>query len=231
MRLLTPFEFINLFPEGKSLVFVGNAPSLNGQGLGSWIDSHDIVVRFNVCPVAGYEQDVGSKTTILVSNPYPEDRKKPSMLGITHQVILVITPQTRRGDLTEFENWAGDTNVLFTYAPDIVGVGDIDHKAGLTTGTYALQLLPRLLQPNLVSVTGFTMFMKNSFFHYFSILRPKGIQAHDLKKEAEIFIKICNNIKCSLEVTEDIIWIAENSKTRFRKDAIIRKLPKGDWKK
>jgi hypothetical protein len=231
MRLLTPFDFISLFPEGKSLIFVGNAPSLKRQGLGSWIDSHDIVVRFNVCPVAGYQEDVGSRTTILVTNPYPEDREKPSLLGVEYQVILVISPQTRRGSLAEFENWAGNANVLFTYVPDIYGIGKIEHKTGLTTGTYALQLLPRLLRPSFVSITGFTMFMGNTFFHYFSALRPKGLKAHDVKKEAKIFIKICNNIKCSLEVTEDVAWVAKRSRTRLRKSSIIRKLSNRDWKK
>ena len=231
MRLLTPFDFVSLFPEGKSLVFVGNAPSLKGQCLGSWIDSHDIVVRFNVCPVAGYEEDVGSRTTILVTNPYPEDREKPSLLGVEYQVILVIAPQTRRGSLAEFENWAGNANVLFTYVPDIYRIGKIDRRAGLTTGTYSLQLLPRLLRPSFVSITGFTMFMGNTLFHYFSASRPKGLKAHDVKSEAKIFIKICNNIKCSMEVTEDVAWVAKKSRTPLRKSSIIRKLSNKDWKK
>ena len=231
MRLLTPFDFISLFPEGKSLVFIGNAPSLKGQGLGSWIDSHDIIVRFNVCPVAGYERDVGSHTTILVTNPYPEGREKTSLLGVECQVIFVITPQTRRGSIAEFENWAGNANVLFTYVPDIVGIGKIDHKAGLTTGTYALQLIPRLLCPSVVSITGFTMFMGNSLFHYFSPKRPKGLKAHDVKKEAKIFIKICNKIECPVEVTEDIAWVAKKTRIPLKKSAIIRKLSNEDWKK
>ena len=230
MRLLTPFEFIQMFPEGKSLCIVGNAPSIKGQQLGSWIDSHDIVVRFNACSVRDHKEDVGSRTTILVTNPYPEGREKPEMLGVENHTILVINPQTRRGNLNEFEQWAGNANVLFTYTSDLVGIKDTDHKAGFTMGTYAVYLLPRILCPSSVSITGFTMFLGNTFFHYWSFLRPKGLAAHDVEREAQIFINICNNIRCPVEVTEDIEWIAKKTKITLRKKHMnIRKLPDGEW--
>ena len=79
MRLLTPFEIISRLPEGRSVIFVGNAPSLKGEWLGNWIDAHDIVVRFNECPVKGFENDVGSRTDIVVTNPYPERRQPLSL--------------------------------------------------------------------------------------------------------------------------------------------------------
>lgn len=230
MRVLTPFEFVELYPEGRRMVLVGNAPSLRGQKLGDWIDSHDIVVRFNACPVKGYQDDVGSRTSILVTNPYPEGREKPAGLSVEPQTLLVITPQTRRGSRAEFENWAGDVNVLFTYTPDLVGVENADHKAGLTTGTYALQLLPRICKPAHVSVTGFTMFLGNSSYHYWSPLSPQGLRAHDLEWEAKIFIHLCNRVHCPLEITEDIAWMAQKTETVLRKKEIsIRPLSKGDW--
>ena len=230
MRLLTPFEFIEMFPEGKSLIFVGNAPSLKGERLGEWIDSHDVVVRFNACPLKEYAEDVGTRTGILVTNPYPEERPKLSLTGVSPRAVLVITPQTRRGNYREFEVWAEDLSILFTYTPDLVGVEGADHKAGLTTGAYSLQLLPRLLKPCSVSITGFTMFMKTSACHYWSSVTPSGLRAHDMEVESKLFINLSNRLHCPVVVTEEIAWVSRRIGMNLRKkDLIVRRLRNQEW--
>lgn len=230
MQLLTPFEFVRLFPEGQSLVVIGNAPSLKNEGLGEWIDSHDVVVRFNECALDGYAEDVGYRTSILVSNPYPEGRERPLLDGNSCTSILIVAPQTRRGVLEQFRAWAGDNRVLFTYTPDLIGVSDADHKAGLTTGSYALHLLSRLLKPSRVSCAGFTMFLEDTSHHYWRLMVPKGIRGHDMRREAEIFIRICNNISSETEVTEDIAWVSRRVKIPFRKSISIRSLRNPKWR-
>ncbi|XP_058831712.1 beta-galactoside alpha-2,6-sialyltransferase 2 [Topomyia yanbarensis] len=47
---------------------IASAGSLKGSKLGTFIDQHDIVMRFNHAPTRKYETDVGSKTTIRVVN-------------------------------------------------------------------------------------------------------------------------------------------------------------------
>jgi hypothetical protein len=48
---------------------VGNAGHMTAdRKYGEYIDRHDVVVRFNVLPVKGFEQYVGSKTTLRVVN-------------------------------------------------------------------------------------------------------------------------------------------------------------------
>jgi len=47
---------------------VGNSGTLNVKPYGKAIDSHDIVIRMNQAPTAGYESDCGSKTTIRLLN-------------------------------------------------------------------------------------------------------------------------------------------------------------------
>lgn len=52
----------------KSVVIVGNGASLLNRANGDFIDSHDIVVRFNLFRIDGFATDVGTKTTIWFNN-------------------------------------------------------------------------------------------------------------------------------------------------------------------
>ncbi|XP_040575947.1 beta-galactoside alpha-2,6-sialyltransferase 2-like [Lepeophtheirus salmonis] len=52
----------------NSCAIVTNAGSLINSGLGTYIDSHDFVMRFNNAPTFGHEKDVGSKTSLRVVN-------------------------------------------------------------------------------------------------------------------------------------------------------------------
>lgn len=47
----------------KEVILVGNAPSILGKGMGSMIDSHQEVVRFNHARTKVAPADVGTKTT------------------------------------------------------------------------------------------------------------------------------------------------------------------------
>lgn len=171
MDLIGHSEFLKNYPEGQSAIFVGSAPSLKGEGLGEWIDGHDIVVRFNGSPVIGHEYDVGTKTTLVVTNPYP-DKRVP--LNFNGEVIL-ITPQTRRRPSEDLEEWLMGYSVLSTFTPDLVMVGDVDHTLGLTTGVYGIHLLARLLRPSAISITGFTLFLADTDSHYWSSTAPSGV--------------------------------------------------------
>ncbi|XP_053242152.1 type 2 lactosamine alpha-2,3-sialyltransferase isoform X1 [Podarcis raffonei] len=57
-------------PSCKKCVVVGNGGVLRNKSLGETIDSYDVVIRMNNGPVAGYEEDVGRKTTFRLF--YPE---------------------------------------------------------------------------------------------------------------------------------------------------------------
>jgi hypothetical protein len=52
----------------KSLVLVGNGPSMVGSGLGETIDGFDYVVRFGDPMIKGFEEDVGNKFNIWSRN-------------------------------------------------------------------------------------------------------------------------------------------------------------------
>ena len=65
---------------GTSVAIVGNAGKLLKKEQGDLIDNHDVVIRFNHGPTAGYEKHVGSKTTMRSINCH------------TFNVLLGLTP-------------------------------------------------------------------------------------------------------------------------------------------
>lgn len=204
MQVLTPFEFVEMFPEGQSVAIVGNSGSALERQNGRLIDDHDIVVRFNECAVDGYRSSIGQRTSILACNPYAETRSRQLLDGRRPDAVLCIASQTRRGDIEIFRDWVGSNRVLFTYSPDMIGVEDSTHRAGFTTGTYTLQLLSRVLRPSKMFLTGFTMFSPSDSMHYWTSQTASGVRAHDTEREAEVFVRILNSVKCPVSVTPDV---------------------------
>ncbi|MGO1296216.1 MAG: glycosyltransferase family 29 protein [Vibrio sp.] len=231
MKQLDPFDFIANSAEGQSVIFVGNAPSLTAENQGDWIDSHDIVVRFNQLPYKDMKSDVGIKTTYLVTNPYVEARSD-ILAYDPNMTVIVLFSQTRRGNKKSFYHWLNGNNVLFSYAPDIMAVKNNRHFESLTTGTYGTQFLSRVLKPSKISVTGFTMFLGDTNHHYWSSIIPTGTKAHDFEIEAKVFINIINAFreKAKITVTEDILWVSKKSKVKLKKNIIVKKLNNIRWR-
>ncbi|TDG47759.1 hypothetical protein AWZ03_005903 [Drosophila navojoa] len=73
----------------KTCAIVSSAGSLAGSKLGRFIDSHDIVMRFNNAPTRGHEADVGSKTTIRVVNSQVSRLHGPSIKVSQRQSIAL----------------------------------------------------------------------------------------------------------------------------------------------
>ncbi|KAL6100148.1 st3gal1 [Pungitius sinensis] len=68
----------------RTCAVVGNSGNLKGAQYGALIDSFEFVVRMNQAPTAGFEGDVGSKTTHHVM--YPESAKD---LDNTTRLVLI----------------------------------------------------------------------------------------------------------------------------------------------
>ncbi|XP_073984478.1 beta-galactoside-a-2,6-sialyltransferase isoform X2 [Rhodnius prolixus] len=89
VRLLDETEHYN------TCAIVSNSGALNGSNLGSFIDNHDLVLRFNHAPTIGYEKDVGKKTTIRILNSQVVAKKQFKFLKsklYTNLKILVWDP-------------------------------------------------------------------------------------------------------------------------------------------
>ncbi|XP_076850168.1 CMP-N-acetylneuraminate-beta-galactosamide-alpha-2,3-sialyltransferase 4 isoform X2 [Brachyhypopomus gauderio] len=74
----------------RTCVVIGNGFALKNSSLGIAIDRHDIVIRMNDAPVRGYEQDVGSKTTMRLF--YPESASSNPDLQNDPDTLLVLVP-------------------------------------------------------------------------------------------------------------------------------------------
>ncbi|XP_009982997.1 PREDICTED: CMP-N-acetylneuraminate-beta-galactosamide-alpha-2,3-sialyltransferase 4, partial [Tauraco erythrolophus] len=69
---------------------VGNGHRLRNSSMGETINAYDVVIRLNNAPVHGYEQDVGSKTTMRLF--YPESAHFNPRTENNPDTLLVLVP-------------------------------------------------------------------------------------------------------------------------------------------
>ena len=98
-------------PNGQTCAVVSSSDTLLHHTFGAEIDAHDEVVRINMAPTAGFEQHVGSRTTIAVSNfpswtaPFRSKRERwLAELGNSAAISVIVTDAMCAPD--EFKCWA-----------------------------------------------------------------------------------------------------------------------------
>ncbi|XP_039618775.1 CMP-N-acetylneuraminate-beta-galactosamide-alpha-2,3-sialyltransferase 2 [Polypterus senegalus] len=88
---------------------VGNSGNLRGSAYGKLIDGHHFVMRMNLAPTVGYEEDAGSHTTHHFM--YPESAK-----NLPANVSFVLVP-FKTLDLLWITSALSTGQIRFTYAP------------------------------------------------------------------------------------------------------------------
>jgi len=159
----------------KSIAIVGNAGYVTDLAMGHKIDSCDLVLRMNNCRVDGFEEAVGKKTDIYMSNFFHDIdydnpviqtarlhvASRPNVFRKQAQIKQRFGEQIARG--MEFGN------IDSVYAPELSVFTQWCEQLGQepTTGLMAILLaLDTLTSIDRVYVTGFSFFEGKS--HYFS---------------------------------------------------------------
>ncbi|XP_029524004.2 CMP-N-acetylneuraminate-beta-galactosamide-alpha-2,3-sialyltransferase 2 [Oncorhynchus nerka] len=88
---------------------VGNSGNMRGAGYGPTIDGHNYIMRINLAPTVGYEEDAGSHTTHHFM--YPESAK-----NLAANVSFVLVP-FKTLDLLWITSALSTGQIRFTYAP------------------------------------------------------------------------------------------------------------------
>lgn len=74
----------------KTCIVVGNSFSNKNSLLGTSIDKYDVIIRMNDAPVRGYEDDVGSRTTVRLF--YPESASANPSIHNDPDTLLALVP-------------------------------------------------------------------------------------------------------------------------------------------
>ena len=220
MTLIDPYQFRDLCGGARSVAIVGNAPCILDWKNGARIEAADLVVRFNRARTAGMEDAIGRRTDVLFVNaanslakaPQPDQLSRPKCL------VCFVSPQgVKTFDVGPFREWAGDVPVFFSFGPDLIGLPGAARQRPLTSGTYALFTLSRLLDIDRLFVTGFTMFgaVAGGAGKYWDEAVPHAAVVHDLDHEAQLFVALLDGFAGRLETTEEIVQLAAQNGVRL----------------
>ncbi|MBR6364374.1 MAG: glycosyltransferase family 29 protein [Alphaproteobacteria bacterium] len=98
-------RFESMIKRAKSVAIVGRSPILIGKKLGAEIDSHDIVIRFNMADVSGkYKTDFGIKNDVMVINCWNKNDKSAFCMYIAWRNYGTMTKVINDIDQDDCEN-------------------------------------------------------------------------------------------------------------------------------
>ena len=203
----------------RSLAVVGNGPSVLTEQRGSYLDSTDIVVRFNEFAVEGFESYVGSRTDVYVTHLlHTYDNRHLRAHGV--KAVIASRPQTARfafnsglgrmlmnlqrlGDLPLA--WADDQRFLGLYALLNIPLTDMTGR-NPTSGLVFLDFASQL-NLDYIEIVGFDGYAPGLGVHYFSDPRYEQPSqrrvteyAHQRPQELRALTVILNRFTCPVLV-------------------------------
>jgi hypothetical protein len=147
--------------DGKTIAFVGPAPSLVGTGMGEKIDSYDLVIRINTAYDIPEElwEDYGKRTDILVSClNFNKIRSLKDNMPFVESLKYLIQPNLSMWDIRKGEAIINEWDVPFHNVCDGY-LFKVDKEVGTTCNTGLLGIVT-LLNYDIkeLYIAGFTFF-------------------------------------------------------------------------
>ena len=185
-NIRTEARFENMIKKAKSIAVVGRSPILIGQGLGEEIDSHEIVIRFNLADVSGkYANDFGVKNDVMVINCRNKNDhsafclyKDFRMFGTTPEVIdAIYHDDCQKADFLDFglKKWCC-------------------HESGLvdpTSGTLIIMWIQKILgNLDKVDIYGFSFQDEEMRLGHYDGDYDINNKAHNMRSEIEYLRQI-----------------------------------------
>eukprot|EP00899_Mesostigma_viride_P025596 jgi/Mesvir1/6220/Mv00900-RA.1 len=192
---------ITLPPRIRSCALVGNAGHLVEAMHGPFIDRHDVVVRFNMLPVDGFQERVGSKTSYRLVNHRRSGQGccdgKWAEAARGEPTGMIMWFQWGRGSISAACRKRYPNNELVYMPAELIesevemmrllrkdmmrlGVGSFGTWKQLTSGAKAILLFTRLCDS--VSLYGFTTYKESKRDQYGPGVKVKarsGFKFHD----------------------------------------------------
>lgn len=188
----------------KSIAVVGSSGTLLDKEYGNLIDEHDIVVRFNVSRVKGFEKHVGSKTDIRFMNGHAfngsSDPNKfkahdPNFVSNLQNETLIVKSWNHQEFIEGLLKTTPQNNVYFINPPFTQYCNAMTGQEA-TCGMVGVFFL--LLFTSNISCFGFN-FYKDSWSkkHYWEEMKEYK-QGHSFGVEEEIFSELQNSNKIKI---------------------------------
>jgi hypothetical protein len=177
---------MQLIDPDKSVVVVGNGPSVMHQPLGKLIDCFENVVRFNQCRTAGIEEYAGSKSTIWCTFgrgilPGDEHIRPEKVIMVHEKGKPAYKPKYQYRIESDFYwNIARELQSISTYPQP--------EKVIPSSGYLVLRWLLDVHQAKVVHVTGMDHFKKeqDKRHHYWNPQHFGRPKEHDGDQEARL---------------------------------------------
>lgn len=157
--------------EQSKFIIIGNGASLLGRGLGGLIDTYEQVVRFNEFKTVGFEEDVGTKTTIWFYNHDEENQSISSRLELYRPARMYVhewnVPDTAPLRLQAAIEHSGTNTEAIRVKKNILAdmTTFLGEKYTLwSSGAVAVWLM--LQETEKVTLAGFDWWHKPAKFHY-----------------------------------------------------------------
>ena len=183
--------------NNPSIAVIGNSGILLEKKLGNEIDNHDLVIRCNLARVKGFEEHVGSKTSIrcIAGKSFWHDLKNKfkafddNYIPSLDETLIIKATPLNNAIQGIVKNYNSKNNIHFFTQEFINYCNSLCRSSDVTMGFCAVVLACGL--SNNVSTYGFNFFRENDWEkkHYFEKITPYQ-QGHNFEHEAEYFSEL-----------------------------------------